>query len=350
MPKKREEFTPGTQSKTLYFKVSRGIVHRGVVKKDGTRRELPMDGGDYDESDEEFDYGFNDAVVEDGDEDVPHIDFLLEELEDSDEDVRTTALRSLSKHEPETLAQHAHSVLARLEDFTWQVRKAALQALGKLKPATLAQHADAVIARLDDPCANVRHKALQTLGKLKPATLDQHADAIIARLDDGDEQVRYKALKTLGKLDPATLAQHAHSVLARLEDSTWQVRTAALQTLGKLEPATLAQYANAVINLLEDTEQLEIGGTRITISALATRTLRGLPRFVTHGVDFHAPDLRSRLLGRLGWYKCRRILCVRSPTLYWYALPYRPSGPGHARDVEAWNLMNKVELACMRDD
>ena len=166
--------------------------------------------------------------------------------------------------------------------------------------------------------------------------------ALVARLEDEDSewQERVHALKRLGMLEPATLAQFAVAVVARLEDTHWEVRKAALHTLGKLEPATLAQYANAVLNLLEDTRQLEIDGTRITMSALATRTLRGLPRFLTHGVDFEAPNLRLRLLGRLGWHKCRLILRVRSHTLYWYALPYRPSGPGHARDVEAWNLMN----------
>merc|ERR1712070_553821 len=140
------------------------------------------------------------------------------------------------------------------------------------------------------------------------------------------------------------MGQHAHAVVTMLDDSASCVRYRALQTLGKLEPATLVQYANAVLNLLEDTHLVRVlfgvDGTLTTMSPQVTRTLRGLPRFVTHGVDFHAPELRSRLLGRLGWYKCRLILRVRSHTLYWYALPYRPSGPGHARDVEAWNLMN----------
>ena len=112
-----------------------------------------------------------------------------------------------------------------------------------------------------------------------------------------------------------------------------------MMTLGELEPATLAQYANAVLNLLEDTHSYYVDNTLPTMSALATLTLRGLPRFVTHDVDFEAPNLRSRLLGRLGWYKCRLILRVRSHVIYWYALPYRPSGPGHARDVEAWDRM-----------
>ena len=81
-----------------------------------------------------------------------------------------------------------------------------------------------------------------------------------------------------------------------------------------------------------------------------------LPRFVALGIDFDsalhfdfdsAPDfdfdynvVRRRLLGRLAWYRCRLRLRVQRLALYWYALPYRPNGPGHARDVEAWDRMN----------
>ena len=46
------------------------------------------------------------------------------------------------------------------------------------------------------------------------------------------------------------------------------------------------------------------------------------------------------------WYKCRLILRVRSHVIYWYALPYRPSGPGHARDVEAWDWMLEGTTNC----
>ena len=85
----------------------------------------------------------------------------------------------------------------------------------------------------------------------------------------------------------------------------------------------------------------------------ALKTLRQLPRFITRGVDFYpdtdsrgnmfdkAPALRLRLLGRLAWYKFRLRLRVERVALYWYALPYRPSGPGHLRDVAAWEQMNK---------
>ena len=233
---------------------------------------------DYEESDAGFGDGFDDAFDEDSDEDMHmDIDFLLEELEDSDE--------------------------------------------------------------------LVRRMALQTLGRLEPARLAQYANAVVARLEDSKLSVRGAALETLGALEPGTFAQHAHAVVAMLDEPFLCVRYKAVQTLGKLEAATLAQYANAVLNLLENPHLVRVDGTLTTnvpttVSAQAERTLLGLPRFVTHGVDFFAPDLRSRLLGRVGWYKCRLILRVKSHTLYWYALPYRPSGPGHARDVEAWNLMN----------
>ena len=109
------------------------------------------------------------------------------------------------------------------------------------------------------------------------------------------------------------------------------VRLRALQTLFKLEPAMLAQHADAdaVLARLEDWDD--------DVREEAMRTLRALPRFVTRPGDFFdTRSLRSRLLGRLGWYRCRLPLRVQRVAWYWYALPYRPSGPGHARDVEAW--------------
>ena len=50
-------------------------------------------------------------------------------------------------------------------------------------------------------------------------------------------------------------------------------------------------------------------------------------------------SLCSGVLGRLKWYRHRLRLRVQRLALYWYALPYRPSGPDHARDVEAWDRM-----------
>ena len=119
----------------------------------------------------------------------------------------------------------------------------------------------------------------------------------------------------------------------------------ALETLAKLEPATLVQYAGVVVARLEDQDG--------QVRRMAYHTLEMLPRYVryaTRGVDFNdlqsralnhgeVEELRSQLLGRIAWYRCRIRLRVRRISLYWYALPYRPSGPGHARDIEAWNHM-----------
>ena len=67
--------------------------------------------------------------------------------------------------------------------------------------------------------------------------------------------------------------------------------------------------------------------------------LHALPLVVTRDVDLESSDVRSRLLGRLAWYNYRLRVRAKRIALYWYALPYRPSGPGHARDVEAWGRM-----------
>ena len=233
-----------------------------------------------------------------------------------------------------------------------------MRSLEQLEPALLVQHADALVARHEYSRDDVRRVALETLGKLEPVALAQHANAVVARLEDSAWEVRYRALVTLRELEPATLAQHADAVVARLLDyDSEDVHDAALKTLGKLEPAALAYHAHALLLILED--DFVFDDDPDSMLHVAVDILRhGLPRFVLHGInigdsrglnnddidfyfDFHA--LRRRLMGRIAWYRCRIRLRVRSLSLYWYALPYRPSGPGHARDVEAWNHMMILE-------
>ena len=292
------------------------------------------------------------------------------ELEDSEWIVRRAALATLRKLEPTMLAQYADAVIAGLDRT--ETRIDALQTLGNLEPATLAQYAGFVIARLEDEDVHVRSEALDTLGKLEPTVLAQHAGVVIARFEDSDGALRLNSMQTLGKLEPRVLAQYASAVVARLADRHPLVRRAALATLGKLEPATLALHANyslfamlgdhiprldkddppafKVICKLEPAalarhaEALlvaaSVSGPAVTLHTM--RILRrGLPRFVRHGVDFDDEavafdDLYRRLLARRSWYKLRLRLRVKSLAWYWYALPYRPSGPGHARDVDAW--------------
>ena len=321
-----------------------------------------------------------------------HADYVVAMLDDSVRFVRSNALVTLGKLEPATLAQYANAVVARLEDSELSMRHQAMCTLGKLEPAILAQHAHAVLARLEVVEGydwRVRHLALKTLGKLAPATLAQHTDAVVARLSDSNEWVRCMAIRTLGKLDPATFAQHADAVVARLEDSHVHVRREALTTLDKLEPATLAQYAGAVVAKLSvhgerrwalltlskvppttlaqhagdvidtwlksyshdarydsdpddwSSQQYDQSDddTYVHLGVLALRVIRALPSFVTRDVDFESDNVRSRLLARLRWYRYAQRLPVQRIALYWYQLPYRPSGPGHARDVEAWGQM-----------
>ena len=156
---------------------------------------------------------------------------------------------------------------------------------------------------------------METLAKLEAVTLAQRAFAVVARLEDSEAYRRVQALETLAKLEAATLARHADVVVARLEDSR-EVRTAALETLVKLEPATLAQHAHAVVRRLEDSDGL--------VRRAAKLALRSLPRFVTRPGDyFDDRSVRSRYLGRLGWYKCRLRLREKCLVLYWYARIYR---------------------------
>ena len=239
-----------------------------------------------------------------------------------------------------------------------------MKTLSKLQPARLAQCAKTVVRQLNDPHAILRSAALVALGFLEPEALAHHAKAVAAKLEDfelfgdGDLQralsvisgsgaddpalggtvvafvpiVRVAALQTLRQLDPATLAQYALAVIARLDDIRAEVRAEALHTLDKLDPPTLVPHAKAVIKMLEDGND--------DVVAAAMRTLRALPSIITRDIHFESDDLRSRLLGRLAWYKCRLRLRLRRITLRWYALPYRPGGPGHARDLEAWDEMS----------
>ena len=190
--------------------------------------------------------------------------------------------------------------------------------------------------------------ALYTLEQLEPAALVQHADALVSKLEDSDGRVQLKALGTLGRLDQSALVQHANTVVLMLEAPDKETRCRALLVLRKMGPKALAKHVGAVLDRLEDTQTLVAGEDFVapglgsasvgeSVRDFAVRSLRVLPGSVTRDVDFEAPNLRSRLLGRAVWYRCRRIFRVRRIAFYWYALPYR-----HARDMEEWMHMNQM--------
>ena len=256
------------------------------------------------------------------------------------------ALETLAQMEPATLAQYANAIVARLSDSSKDVRDAAWETLFKLKPATLAQHAEAVVAKLEDAKWDYCTAALYTLSRLEPATLAQHAAAVIASLGDSDWYVRREALSTLGRLEPATLAQHAGAVVTKLEDSDrFDVRIEALETLAKLEPARFAPHAGAAVDTWLELHQIVVSNSVRRLDVCASALAR-IPCY--RDIDFVSVDmysavarlrLRSRLLARLRWYMYGLRLRVQRIAWYWYALPYRPSGPGHSRDVVAWESM-----------
>ena len=228
----------------------------------------------------------------------------------NDSGVRKTAVETLGRLEPASLAQHGAALVARLGDSDWRVRQAAVQTLGKLDSASLAQHGAALVASLIDPY----EAAWEVLTKLgAEETLAQHVAVIVAKLEDSDFRVRYGAVKTLGKLDSASLAQHGAALVARLVDSNWQVRMVAwevvtklgaeetlarhaaviaakledsewcvrrvaVQMLGKLDQAALAQHSAALVARLEDRyeEQSYFGGGRFPVRQAAVETLRRL--------------------------------------------------------------------------
>ena len=324
------------------------------------------------------------------------IDVLLAMLADSDHTVREPAQSALYVLDPTALAQHNDAVVLMLahSDFKWRaaallvlafsghaviaqcieivvvmledpypdVRERALWALMKLEPARFAQHADAFIVALEDAVWQVRWMALGILRDswsifrehLEPAALAQLADAVVPRLEDSAENpevralVRFGALTTLSAQDPTALTQYADAVVLKLAVPEPDHRCLALLLLRKMGPTALAKHASAVLDRLEDTQTLVAGEDFVapglgsasvgeSVRDFAVRSLRALPGSVTRDVDFEAPNLRSRLLGRAVWYRCRRIFRVRRIAFYWYALPYR-----HARDMEEWMHMNQM--------
>ena len=254
-------------------------------------------------------------------------------------------------------AKRIDALVRDLGDSDLNVQQAALDALGAMQPAALAPHADAIVSKLEDSDPHVRVAALFALQVMEPAVLAQHVDIVVPRLEDSDDRVSDSALLYLDGVEPATLARHAGAVLSKLHSEQANTRCLALVVLCNLEPAELVKHAHALLSMLDDHEVISAafvgflnkmglnpvdGGDSVRNVAICT--LWGLPAFVTCDDTFYLdfdPDhcnLRSRLLGRLVWYRCRLRLRVRRIALYWYALPYRPSGPGHARDVEAWAL------------
>ena len=309
----------------------------------------------------------------------------FEGLRSSDADVRRIALVALQRLEPPALEQlfeiynpddhglvsgetiydsifymlrtiHSAMVL-KLGNSDRRVRSAALVAMARLEPeelghcrdpVLLAQHADAVVAMLDDPAWPVRKSALGYLRILEPAAQSQYRDAIAARLEDPNWDIRYDALWIMGWFHPATIAKYAGIIAATLDEVSndeiwWCFAYDALNTLGKLEPEALVQYASSVAAKLDDRLKPSVRGKAFDI-------LSALPHYITRGIDFtseelrtrvvthsDSSDLRSRLVGRAGWYRYLQRMRGRPIAIYWYALPYRPGGPGYVRDVEAWD-------------
>ena len=148
------------------------------------------------------------------------------------------------------------------------------------------------------------------------------------------EELFELALAVLRRVDPVVIAQHADIVTSWFNISFERMRMAALRSTRVLfDAATLLQHAGSVIARLEDSDEC--------VRCAAFDALQRLPRCVLRGLSLESDDLSSRLLGRVLWYKCRLRLRVKGVALFWYALPYRPSGPGHARDVQTWDQMNQ---------
>ena len=263
---------------------------------------------------------------------------------------KVLALQLIAKLKPTALARYTNAVVAKLYDSSEVVREQALCTLENVDPATFWAFADAVVARLEDELDDVRFAALRTLHlRLEPADIAQYADALLARLADAHARLRPLALMLLGKMEPRTLAQYADRLLASLEeDNSEHVPACALRALGKLEPAMLtARALFAIVRQIEypgmtSAHEIALVVMHGFVNAFPSlKAMAGeIDQFLLHVATSGA---RLRLGARLRWLIYGLHLRMRRIALYWYARPYKPSGPGHARDVQAWDGMIKGE-------
>ena len=161
--------------------------------------------------------------------------------------------------------------------------------------------------------------------KLEPAELMRHADALATSLEDECPMVRF---------DTVSVLHHLGARLGGAEPRDLRCIGAFGDEFGEhLKQAPLTQHAALALRL-EDSDD--------DVRNKALAVLRALPCAIIRDIDFLALDSRSvrlKLLGRMAWYKCKLRLRVRCLALYWYARPYRPGGPGHARDLAVWGRM-----------
>ena len=165
--------------------------------------------------------------------------YLIELLDDSDSDVRSSAAYALGNIGSD---KATNSLTKALEDSDWGVQFSAAYALGNIGSDKAT---DSLIKALDDSDSDVRSTAADALGKIGS---DKATDSLIKALDDSDRNVRSTAAEALGKIgnDKAT-----DSLINDLDHYDWGVGSRAANALGKIgsDKAT-----SSLIKALEDSD------------------------------------------------------------------------------------------------
>ncbi|MCB9563647.1 MAG: HEAT repeat domain-containing protein [Kofleriaceae bacterium] len=166
--------------------------------------------------------------------------YLLEALDDDDDEVRLEAGRALGRGK---VAEATGPVIDWLGDVDPKIRAAAADILGDLATPEGTQ---ALIRSLGDADATVRVRTVLALGKIGKAGSDEVVVPLVSRLDDDKTDVRRATVEQLEALGDR---RAVIPLIATLDDTSLDVRKAAIKALGAIGDATAVP---ALIRLLDD--------------------------------------------------------------------------------------------------
>ena len=153
------------------------------------------------------------------------------------------AMEDLVQTAPELLMQHIDANRAKL--FTnryFELRSSAVRALSKLPEAFKVKLAHIIFDALEDSEEEVRESAVQVLSSMP----GQH-ERLVTMLGDADWRVRSLTLKIMGRrFSTKELATHAPAVVAVLDDDRFYPAQLAVRTLDMMPMSTLAQHHEAL--------------------------------------------------------------------------------------------------------
>jgi len=151
-----------------------------------------------------------------------HVQAIRDYLDDTDRNVRATALNVLVGLEvPDSVALSRNA----LEDTDGFVRATAAKLLGDTKDPG---HVDLLAARLnEDSDPIVRQRAAEALTELRGSGA---VEALARGIEDPVERVRLASVEGLRKLGPAVATEGLIRLLQ--EDTVWEIRAQAARALG----------------------------------------------------------------------------------------------------------------------